>query len=100
MAAYVGSFAYYGLRSKVPGGRGLGLLTFAALAVAFLSTEFQGKGFWLLAAGTTAALHPGEMARCLKIDARRFAVRPRRIKTAATDIGRAETPGQAERLAL
>jgi len=100
MAAYVGSFAYYGMRSRVPGGRGLGLLTFAALTVAFLSTEFQGKGFWLLAAGTTAALHPAEMVRCLRIDARRFAVRPRRVGVTAAVIGKDDTPGQAERLAL
>ena len=31
-------------------------MTTAALAIAFLSTEFQGKGFWLLAAGVTTLL--------------------------------------------
>lgn len=53
LAAYVGSFAWVGWRR----GR-VGLLAAAILSVAFISTEFQNKGLWLLAAGATVRLHP------------------------------------------
>jgi O-antigen ligase len=83
LAAYVASFAIWGLSSGRPGAAGLGLLVTATLAVTFLSTEFQGKGFWLLAAAATAQLHPAEMARCLAVEARHFGTRPRRVLRAA-----------------
>jgi hypothetical protein len=54
--AYVFSFALVGLRKGSRNLKRLGLLTTIALSVAFLSTEFQGKGLWLLAAATTAFL--------------------------------------------
>lgn len=79
MFAYVGSFAFFGFRARRSGMLGIGLLTSSTLAVAFLSTEFQGKGFWLLAAAATVMLHPVEMARCLHDEVRRFGYRPQRI---------------------
>jgi hypothetical protein len=66
MVAYVGSFAVAGLRSERYGDASLGALVTAALAVSFLSTEFQGKTVWFLAAGATAQLHPQEMSRCAR----------------------------------
>jgi O-antigen ligase len=45
----------------------LGLLTTIALGVAFISSEFQGKGLWLLAAGTTVrlCLQESQARRCV-----------------------------------
>jgi O-antigen ligase len=79
LLAYVGSFAFCGMKLGRPGTGALGLFVTATLTVTFLSTEFQGKGFWLLTAAATAQLHPAEMARCLRVEARRFSVRPRRV---------------------
>jgi O-antigen ligase len=65
LAAFVLSFAWCGFRG---GGRGvwpLGLLTTVTFTVALLTTEFQPKGLWFLAAGTVLFL-------------RRAAVRERR----------------------
>lgn len=56
LVAFVGSFAVVGWRQRRPGLRRLGLLTTGVLAVACLSSEFQGKGLWLLAAGTMMLL--------------------------------------------
>jgi hypothetical protein len=56
-AAYVLSFGLVGLRRSDFQQRAVGLLASAVLAVAFVSTEFQGKGLWLLAAGATTLLH-------------------------------------------
>lgn len=81
MMAYVGSFAYCGITGRREGKLPLGLLTTCALAMAFVSTEFQGKTFWMLAAGATAQLHPREMARCLAAETERFWGRPRRLLT-------------------
>lgn len=54
--AFVGSFAIVGLGSGSSNGSALGILTTVVLAVAFLSTEFQPKGLWFLAAGSTVLL--------------------------------------------
>ena len=57
LAGFVLSFAVVGRRT---GRRDLQLLGFfvtAALGLAFLSTEFQTKGIWLLAAGATLLLN-------------------------------------------
>jgi len=56
LAAWVGSFAYGALRTRKRVLRRLGLLTALALAAALLSTEFQSKGLWYLAAGATVFL--------------------------------------------
>lgn len=52
--AYVVSFAAAGLRR--PSARPLALLASAVLFAAFFSTEFAGKGLWLLAGAATAFL--------------------------------------------
>jgi O-antigen ligase len=57
-AGFVCSFAVLGWRSPEPRVRALGLLTTFALGSAFVSTEFQGKGKWFLAAGAFVLLHP------------------------------------------
>ncbi len=56
LAAYVLSFAVTGAGRSNRAARAFGLLAAAVLAVAFLSTEFQAKGLWLLAAGVTVLL--------------------------------------------
>jgi O-antigen ligase len=79
MVMYVGSFAARALKTTDRGLAALGWTVTATLAVAFLSTEFQGKGFWMLAAGATAQLDPREMVRAMGADVSRFGVRPRRV---------------------
>jgi hypothetical protein len=56
LSAYVLSFAVVGMRRGNRSQRRFGLLTTAVLAVALVSTEFQSKGLWLLAAGATIVL--------------------------------------------
>lgn len=56
LAAYVASFAVAGLRRRRSFSRRLGLLATVALGVAFLTTEFQSKGLWFLAAGASVIL--------------------------------------------
>jgi hypothetical protein len=56
LVVFVWSFAAQGRRTRRRGLARLGLLTSTALAVAFLSTEFQGKCFWFLAAGASALI--------------------------------------------
>jgi O-antigen ligase/polysaccharide polymerase Wzy-like membrane protein len=58
LAMYVMSFAFVGMHEPERSRRMLGVLVTVVLAVAFLSTEFQGKGLWLLAAGVTTLLQP------------------------------------------
>jgi hypothetical protein len=41
--------------------RGLGISVTLTLAVAFISTEFQGKGLWFLAAGALTLLNREHM---------------------------------------
>ena len=60
LAAYVVSLAFTGLRSRSRTARGLGVWAGGVLAVAFVSTSFQAKGLWLLAAGVTVLLQYGK----------------------------------------
>jgi O-antigen ligase len=53
---FVLSFALVGWRRRASGDFSLGLLVTVALSVAFLSTEFQNKGLWLMAAAVTLFL--------------------------------------------
>lgn len=50
-ALFVFSFAYMGWLRRMAGLLGLGILVSVVLGLAFISTEFQGKGLWFLAAG-------------------------------------------------
>ena len=59
LLAYVVSFTLSGWRTRDRELRRLGVLTTAVLGLAFVTTEFQGKGLWLLAAGTTVLLQRG-----------------------------------------
>jgi O-antigen ligase len=54
LAGFVGSFAKAGWRRRGEGHFPLGCLVTIAFVVAFLSTEFQGKGLWFLAAAVTS----------------------------------------------
>jgi hypothetical protein len=56
MVAFVLSFAVVGWRSRRRGLLALGLATTASLAVAFLTSEFQARGLWLLSAGALVLL--------------------------------------------
>jgi O-antigen ligase len=56
---FIGSFFAVAIRVRVPGVRGMGLLTATALTVGFLSTEFQSKDLWLLAMSVAAILSVG-----------------------------------------
>jgi O-antigen ligase len=55
-AAFVGSFIVVGYRRRHDGLFGLGALTTTVLAIAFLSTEFQPKGLWILSAASLFVL--------------------------------------------
>jgi hypothetical protein len=55
LAAFILSFSMTGW-NRGHEARYLGLLVTAALALAFVSTEFQSKGVWFLAAGATVVL--------------------------------------------
>jgi O-antigen ligase len=56
LGAYVVSFAVSGWRARNPELLRLGLLVSAILAVAWISSEFQNKPLWFLAAGATVLL--------------------------------------------
>ncbi len=56
LGAFVFSFAVVGLRQRDRRLRLLGLFTTAVLTTAWISTEFQSKGLWFLAAGTASLL--------------------------------------------
>ena len=56
LAVYVLSFAGASLRRRDAGLWRLGLLVSFAIGVAFLTTEFQSKGVWFLAAGGSVAI--------------------------------------------
>jgi len=62
-SGFVLSFALMGWRRRARGDFALGLLVTATFAVALLSTEFQNKGLWLMAAGVTAFLREPRTAR-------------------------------------
>ena len=66
MAAFVASFALRGLLQRYRGVRALGVLTATALALELVSTEYQSKGLWFIAAAAMAML------------GRRSPLRPRR----------------------
>jgi O-antigen ligase len=59
LVGFVLSFAILGWRQRASGGLSLGLLVTVALSVALLSTEFQNKGLWLMAAAVTLFLRRG-----------------------------------------
>ena len=59
--AFVGSFAFVGWRTGDTFLRLLGFAVTWTLFVAFLSTEFQGKAFWFLSAGSVALLNRNQM---------------------------------------
>lgn len=65
LGAYVASFALVGWRRarRDPHLRLLGLQVTAVLSVAFVSTAFQGKGLWFLAAGVTTLFRRAGSAR-------------------------------------
>jgi hypothetical protein len=75
LTAYVFSFAFAALRTKNLALRRLGFLTTLALGSALLSTEFQAKGLWYLAAGATAFLQQGRVEAAMR---RRVSVPPLR----------------------
>ncbi len=56
LAAYVVSFTVRGWRARDPELLRLGLMVSAILAVAWVSSEFQNKALWFLAAGATVFL--------------------------------------------
>src|SRR5690606_14757453 len=55
---FVTSFGLAGLRRRTRRLRVLGIMTSAVLAVAFISTEFQSKPVWFLAAASAVLLAP------------------------------------------
>lgn len=55
-ASFVASFAFVGWRRRRAGLFPIGLLVTVVLSMAFISTEFQGKGLWFLAAGSLLVL--------------------------------------------
>lgn len=64
--AVVCSFAVVGWKSGDHFLRVLGIAVTLILAVAFLSTEFQGKAFWFLAAGAVAVLNREPMIAAIQ----------------------------------
>jgi hypothetical protein len=56
LACFVGSFAYRGWKSGRQTLQWTGLLTTGAISVAFLSTEFQSKALWFVAASAISIL--------------------------------------------
>lgn len=63
LAAFVMSFAVRGLRRPYRSMQALGLLTTAVLALGLISTEYQSKGLWFMAAATMAMLGAGSPLR-------------------------------------
>jgi hypothetical protein len=57
LVAFVGSFAFQGFRRRSDGLLLTGVWISCVLALAFLSTEFQGKGLWFLAAAGSMHLY-------------------------------------------
>ena len=69
--AVVCSFAVVGWRTGDEFLRALGIAVSLVLGVAFLSTEFQGKAFWFLAAGSLTLLNRDSMMAALRGGPRR-----------------------------
>jgi hypothetical protein len=65
MAAYVISFTIAGFRKKSRELILLGIFVSVLLSVSFITTEFQGKGLWWLAAGVTVIMHREKILRYL-----------------------------------
>ncbi len=63
MAGYVFSFAIAGIRKRRQGLLIFGILVTASLMVPFISTEFHGKGIWLLASAATVTLNEEYFSR-------------------------------------
>lgn len=63
LAAFVMSFAVRGLRRPYRSMQALGLLTTSVLALELISTEYQSKGLWFMAAATMAMLGAGSPLR-------------------------------------
>ena len=59
LVTFVLTFAVSGLRRQDRRLRLLGLFTTIVLTTAWISTEFQAKGLWLLVAGAITLLRPG-----------------------------------------
>jgi O-Antigen ligase len=59
---YVYSFAYVGWKKRRLGLAWIGILPSAAFSVAYLTSEFQSKGLWFLAAGVTMLLHQASVS--------------------------------------
>lgn len=59
LGIFVAGFAWRAHRAPYRGYRLLGYLTAAVLSVAWITTEFQIKGLWMLAAGTLTLLRAG-----------------------------------------
>lgn len=57
MTTFVGSFLLVGFQKRRLNLLPVGLLTSMVLASAFISTEFQAKGLWMLAAAATVLLN-------------------------------------------
>jgi len=60
MIGYVFSFVFIGFRRQAKYLRIIGLMVTTILTLVFLSTNFQGKGIWLLAAGAMVLLQENE----------------------------------------
>jgi O-antigen ligase len=78
LVAFVGSFAVSGLRRRESRTRMLGLFTSVVLSVAWISTEFQAKGLWLLVAGAMTLLRAPEAPE-RRSPQRVWIVHPRRV---------------------
>lgn len=65
MVIFVASFAFAGWNRRRHGLLPIGFLITATLSLAFLSTEFQGKGLWFLVASGSYFLNKGHTARNL-----------------------------------
>jgi hypothetical protein len=63
--AYVASFGVVAMRQRDWDVWRLGMLTSAAIGAGLLTTEFQTKALWLLAAGATAFLQREQMERAM-----------------------------------
>lgn len=92
MLVYVASFAYSGMMGRRDGSAALGWLATAGIAASFITTEFQGKAVWLLAAGVATQLNPLEMKRAMTADVERFVSRARRVVSREPTVRSASAP--------
>jgi hypothetical protein len=103
-AAVVLSFAVRGWLRRERFMRGMGIAVSLTLAVAFLSTEFQGKGLWFLAAGALTLLNREQMLAAMAGGKRRSVWWARPAVTSETMRPRAlgwdDSPADARQPAL